>query len=162
QIVNVTHDGAISLFGGGTLRGTGANAVENGTITVANANVTIGTGISGNDVLTLGNAPSDLTGGGSSNTMAVNGTGTVVLTQTSNLSNASKWSIGPGATLSSAIDLGFGAAPGAAVADYFKIDGGTLLVSAGITLNATRGVTLIGNSGNTFNFPANNVVYNGI
>ena len=89
-------------------------------------------------MLTLGDAANDLTGGGAATVVTVNGGGQVTLTQASNLSNAAKWAINGGATLSFNSDAQFGAAPGAAVTDYFTVDNGTLRTTGAFTMNGNR------------------------
>ena len=143
EINNVTHDGAVTLNAGGTIRGIGAAAVENGTITVASTgSVSIGTGATTTDIFTLGNAANDLTGGGAGTLINVVGAGRTQLTQASNLSAAAKWNIGSGATLSVGADNQLGAVPAGVTPDYITIAGGTLRASAGFILNVNRGITL--------------------
>ena len=157
EVNNITHNGPVSLNAGGTIRGAGANARENGTITVASTGtVSIGTGGNAADVFTLGDAANDLTGGGGGSVINVVGAGRTQLTQSSNLSNAAKWNLTSGATLGVSADNQFGTAPGAAVADYLTFTGGTLRASAGFIVNANRGITL-GSGGGTIVVTAGNL-----
>ena len=147
EINNVTHNAAVALNSGGTLRGVGAAARENGIVTVANAAVTIGTGTTATDVLTLGDAANDLTGGGETSIINVTGSGVVVQSQTSNLAAGTKWNI-DGSTLSIGAELQLGVAPAAVDAAHITmLNNGTLHFTAGVgtgaaPTSANRGVTL--------------------
>ncbi|QDU26643.1 Hemolysin, chromosomal [Anatilimnocola aggregata] len=147
EINNVTHNAAVALNSGGTLRGVGANARENGIITVANAAVTIGTGTSASDVLTLSDADNELTGGG--NVINIAGSGTVALagdtSPTNNLIANTRYSVAATSTLSFITEAQLGAAPSTAQANHIALSGTLRGAGTGaMGFTANRGITLAG------------------
>jgi fibronectin-binding autotransporter adhesin len=163
EINNVTHNNTISLNNGGTLRGVGAGAQENGVITIpASANVTLASGASATDVLTLGSAANSINASAGGATINVTGSGAVVLTQdntgAAGIAATTKWNINSGGRLSISADNQLGTVPGAAVADYFTLAGGTLRTTnaANFVLGTNRGFTL-GAGGGTLNLANSSV-----
>jgi hypothetical protein len=132
ELADVTLARDVSLFNGAALRGTGAAGVT-GAITVAGGvggpvTVSLGAAAEG-DVLSIGDAPNDLTGGSASATLRVTGAGTVRLLQPSNV--VGQWIV-DGATLR--LDA----------ADALGSASNPLTVSAGVTqVNATQHVSTL-------------------
>src|SRR5439155_25223554 len=97
EIDGVTLNRAInlsSISSAFTLLGTGA-ARYNGTLTVSNGasvvSTTLATGASASDVLTIGDAANDYTGGNSSSTRSISGSGKVILAFPTNY--AGNWQV---------------------------------------------------------------------
>jgi fibronectin-binding autotransporter adhesin len=129
EVAGTTIDRAITLNSGGALRGTGS-AGSNGTITVpSSAAVTLASGASASDVLTIGNAANDLTGGGGGSTINVTGAGKVVLAQSSNY--IGNWNVNSG-TLEAAADARLGN-----TANNVTLAGGTFNASATFSTSRT-------------------------
>jgi hypothetical protein len=88
EVGNVTLNQALALNNGSTLRGTGAFAKSTAVTTVAaGAAVSLQTGPSVGDVLTIGDTANDLTGGAGA-TLTIGGLGKVVLAEASNYAGA--------------------------------------------------------------------------
>ncbi len=155
EIQNVTVDKPLTLSASGaTLRGTGTSASYIGTISIpTNVQPVIATGVSSTDVLTLGDAANDLTGGGGSSQINVNGSGKVVLTQASDYTG--QWFLA--STLQASADNQLGNTANNlflnGVAATFIADGtfamtrtvitnnGTINVSSGQTLTITSSIS---------------------
>jgi autotransporter-associated beta strand protein len=165
EINNVTHDAPISLNHGGTLRGLGTSARENGVITLA-ASAAVNLEATAGTTLTLSNGGNDLTGGAGS-TITVAGGGVVALTQTSNAGSAAnpvRWRVVDNSVLSISTDGQLGTNPSAATADFLTLDGGTLrnVSTTAFTLATNRGITLGSNGGTILNASgAQNLTYGG-
>ena len=96
QIGAISLDRPITLNSGAVLQGVASNSVSNGIHTISNAastTVTLNT-LTSTDVLAIGNAANDLTGGASDTVITVNGTGAVRLNLASNY--AGTWELDAG------------------------------------------------------------------
>jgi autotransporter-associated beta strand protein len=95
EIAGAALDRPVTLNGTSTLRGTGAAAAAVGVVTVApGAQVSLASGASASDVLAVGDAANDLTGGSATARISVDGSGKVKLTQPSDY--AGTWRLGSG------------------------------------------------------------------
>lgn len=150
-IAGVTVANNLTLNNGGTVRGTGA-AAYNGDLTVtntANSTVYLETGSASTDVLAIGNANNDLTGGVASATLVVGGSGTV---QLNNFSNdvLGTWRLDSG-TLRTSADSSLGN-----TANDVTFNGGTLRVSGNVNFDAGRVFTI--NNGIDGTFEVDNAI----
>ena len=145
---NITSAGAIAMVSGATLAGTGI-ARENGAITIpASASVTFATLLVG-DTLTLGSVAGSITGGAAA-VLNVVGAGTTVLPNTEASIPATVFWTVTNSTLSISADTDLGTAPAAPVANFLTLNGGTILypvLTAAITINTNRGITLSAGGG---------------
>ena len=166
EINNVTHNAPVALNNGGTLRGLGAAARENGVVTLAASGTVTLASASAASTLTLSDAANDLTGGAGGLTVNVTGAGVVALTQDSNAgvaANPVKWNV-TSSILSFMGDLNFGVAPTAVTANLFTLTAGTLRNSATVapTLATNRGITLAAGGGTIDNaVGSTNLTYSG-
>ncbi len=92
------------------------------------------------------------------------GVGTLVLSNPNN-SYSGGTAVSGGGTLSVSADGNLGLAPAAATPNSIVLNNGTLLATAGFTLNSNRGIGLGSGSGagtGTINVPGGNLVYGGV
>jgi autotransporter-associated beta strand protein len=132
EIAGATLDRPVNLDGTATLRGIGPTAAAIGTVTVATTGlVTLASGAAATDVLTVGDAPNDLTGGSFASRITVAGAGKVKLTQPTNYVGV--WHLGSG-TLEVDADNRLGGA-----INGITLAGGTLAFTQSASTN--RGIT---------------------
>jgi fibronectin-binding autotransporter adhesin len=134
EIGSISLDRPITLNSGAMLRGVAAATVSNGVHTISNAGSTALTfsTLTSTDVLTIGNASNDLTGGAADTVITVNGPGAVRLPVASNY------------------------------AGLWQLDAGTLQLAAAGALGANTGSTVLNggaisarsNTATTFSGPA--------
>jgi autotransporter-associated beta strand protein len=147
ELGNLTFDHPVQIDGNvATILGTGSSAAYVGTLSVPSTNsIALSTGTSPTDVLTIGNATNDLTGGGGSTSITVKGSGRVVLAQPSDYTGA--WQLSSTLRVSNTNQLGNSAN------QIFSNIGGVLEISGAaidrsVSLLGTGGVRGIGSAGN--------------
>ena len=145
--INLSTGLIVNLNTGGTLQSLGSNTVSS-TLKVGTAAATVATiqTVAGGDVLSLGDAANDLTGGAADSIINIAGPGTVALNQSSNY--AGGFSLNSGTTrLNASNALGAGTGPlnfGAASTAVLQLAGQTAVVG-GLNSNATVGTPVIEN-----------------
>jgi autotransporter-associated beta strand protein len=144
EIANVTVGNSISLLNTSMLRGTGTATVSESVTVTGSPNITLATGNSASDVLTLSGTPSI---GGTSGSLTIAGSGTVALSTSNTYTGA--WNLASG-VLQMGADNRLGN-----VANSVTFDGGTLRTSAAVTsarniaVNAAGGGTIDTNGFNS-------------
>jgi autotransporter-associated beta strand protein len=163
-----TVTGAVSVTGGSTLQlaGSGAAGGATGDVTLDGGTLSNTDSVNGNAFLASTRAINIGAGGGTINVPAASGTalvysgsilgpgntvtktGTGTLRNTSPVSNTFSKLVVTGGLWQSNSDAGFGAVPGAPLADQITLNGGGISANngaGGVILNANRGITLAGN-----------------
>jgi fibronectin-binding autotransporter adhesin len=140
ELAGVNLARSVSMSNASTLRGSGGSATQSGTVTFNNFGTVTFATAAANDVLTIGDAANDYTGGGGAqfNNTIVFGPGTVVLPFANNYNGA--WQIDGPATLRVGNAQSLGSDPSAVV-----VNNGAALELSNVTLD--RALTL--NSGAT-------------
>lgn len=118
------------ILNGGTARGTATSTWGTRVDSLAASTIDVGTGFTVTQSGVLSGAA----------TITKTGAGILALSNTGNTFTG-KYNV-TGGSLAVGADTHFGAVPGAVTADYVTLTGGTLRLTAGMTVNANRGITI--------------------